>query len=160
MTATYGAFLWLKLENTCFRVTTYEFYDTCKGICRLVYCFFSSVSRTFQFVCLVLTIFFYIHIYTIWTFLLFFTILTFFFAFVMYFIFKPVTFHTLESDENLDCVFPPYQHAYTRRLTDPKKTLVCCLFLFSRYFRRCTIRAIWNLSRLPLRIRSIENNRV
>lgn len=153
MTATYSAFLWLKLEHTCFHVTTCEFYDTCRSICRLVYCFFSSVSPTFQFVCVVLTIyyyFFYIHRYTIWTSLLFLQYM-FFFAFVIYFIFifKPVTSHTLEADENLDCVSPPLQHAYTRRLTDPKKTLVCCKFLFSRHFRRSTIRSIWNLSRCP-----------
>lgn len=59
MTATYNALLWLKLEHTCFRVTTYEFYDTCKSICRLVYCFFPFMSLTFQFVCVFLTIYYY-----------------------------------------------------------------------------------------------------
>lgn len=79
----YGAFLWLKFEHTCSRLTAYMFYDT--ESTHVVYFIVVSllVSSKFQFVYVILTIYF-LHNLDSSSYSFFFSSNSFFFSFTFF----------------------------------------------------------------------------
>lgn len=125
------AFLWLKLEHTCSLVVidtsfmTSTYYMKC-----LVYCFFFlSMSPTFQFVSVVLTIQFFFF-YTIWTTFSLFTIHIFFPDPFLYFYF--FLFSNIPYTGGWWKILIAFRHACRWGVSlIPKRLYLWCLLLYS-----------------------------